>query len=476
MDESKNGTPEPEQGRADVQDAESHNPSMQQSANGREEGEETAPKSEAELRPEADPEQPDGEGTDEQAEQTRGDREPLAEELERESSVIEGIRVWLKKRKEHWQEKHWRQGESEATPSEATDEESDDNRAEPDKAREATDRTRTTSDGSRAPGVSASYVPKLVEGRVRYPLDLPARGASGLSRPRSTGDFRVVIDARALSECVRELRGVLRRLLDFVEVGGPLVGTFDGRQLTIIDFLLDHDAEATAGSIRLSFDILDSAERLALRRSRDSSRTFGFIGTWHVHPPGYGSQFSQVDRHQLFQERILINAGEPFATTPKTHLIFDGATGNFRIYTMTTVASFTRKSEEFDDELAREIEERREGGADMGAYYGERWADLSFESYDDMFSPSPSHPIIGFWKTFPFERIPDSFEDVFLENFHRKLNMTKFKYSRVLVNEGAQTVQTMAIERRAGRSHGDAVDFHDAEHRVAETQWQRYED
>jgi len=93
----------------------------------------------------------------------------------------------------------------------------------------------------------------------------------------------------------------------------------NGKTIIPTHFVLDENASESASYMQLSFDVLDKAERIAKKQSASSGVEHFRVGTWHVHPPGNGYNFSTTDRNHLFMERILIKTDVPLAVSPQSH-------------------------------------------------------------------------------------------------------------------------------------------------------------
>jgi molybdopterin/thiamine biosynthesis adenylyltransferase len=143
--------------------------------------------------------------------------------------------------------------------------------------------------------------------------------------------MKVRLRSRILYEIEHELWSNGQRFRQ--EEGGYLAGRFDGEALEIVSYWRDLDAARTPASIKLREAHLDFVtEQLA----QGGDPSLYVIGTWHVHPPGYGAQPSPTDTEYLFLEHAAIRAGGLVdSRLPQAHLILGwGDIFNYRAYAM----------------------------------------------------------------------------------------------------------------------------------------------
>ena len=248
----------------------------------------------------------------------------------------------------------------------------------------------------------------------------------------------IVIPNQVAKNCLEQWQAAVRSKGKFIEQGGAIVGSFDGSRIFVSDLLHDKEATATATYIRLSFQVLDDAEQIAAERARKSNVPHYYVGTWHVHPPGFGNQLSHTDRTRLFQERMLIKSDEPFAEFPMGHLIFDGKTLSPRAYSMVVKADYSRQQlshEDLQSELGEIVRHHTDLGEDIGGLTATSsgWEAIPYYNMGSMSGrPTSKDFRLGFWKIYPYTKIPSTFEEVFLENFYRKVRVPRFLYCQYL--------------------------------------------
>ena len=102
-------------------------------------------------------------------------------------------------------------------------------------------------------------------------------------------DLTVVIQKEHLDQCRDFCTGILSKKSEFEEMGGATIGMFDGRHFFLDSFIHDSMARADPATIYFSTDVFEEARRTA------ASKNLRVMGTWHVHPPGFGAGFSQTD-------------------------------------------------------------------------------------------------------------------------------------------------------------------------------------
>lgn len=114
------------------------------------------------------------------------------------------------------------------------------------------------------------------------------------------------------------------------EEGGYLIGDYDGRGVIIRSFFHDTAADRSVGHISFSTDAFSHAQELAERIGEM------IVGTWHLHPPGYGAGYSRTDVDTLFVDRMVLNATDIGRyEAPWVHVIVPGLDlGGLRAYTL----------------------------------------------------------------------------------------------------------------------------------------------
>jgi hypothetical protein len=277
----------------------------------------------------------------------------------------------------------------------------------------------------------------------------------------------IVIPNQVAKNCLEQWQAAVRSKGKFIEQGGAIIGSFDGSRIFVSDLLHDKEATATAAYIRLSFQVLDDAEQIAAERARKSNVPHYYVGTWHVHPPGFGNQLSHTDRTRLFQERMLIKSDEPFAEFPMGHLIFDGKTLSPRAYSMVVKANFSRQQLSHEDlqfELGEIVRHHADLGEDIGGLTATSsgWEAIPYYNMGSMSGrPIPKDFRLGFWKIYPYTKIPSTFEEVFLENFYRKVRVPRFLYCQYLAKRKRRDRFKGYLVERKGTVDLDAeaVDF-----------------
>jgi len=265
------------------------------------------------------------------------------------------------------------------------------------------------------------------------------------------------------SNCLNRIKTLINRVIHgqkgFIEFGGYLIGSFDGVGVHIIDYIYDDKSQATSTRVKFDETAYDKA-MLKIESKNKPEDNLYVCGTWHVHPPGFGTQYSSVDEKLLFQERMLIYTDDPnLAVAPKVHLIFDGHTVDFSAYTMDFKSKYNKfeiirespvlgygnlKIEIIADiiynflkqHIGREL--RREIPKNVICVESESKKLVLNEYNPFTFWDSPDNPnygdyiVIGFWKHFNYINIPEAFEKIFLENFYHKIKKNrKIIYARI---------------------------------------------
>jgi len=141
--------------------------------------------------------------------------------------------------------------------------------------------------------------------------------------------LKVFIDVKAIEECKQTIQEYYDNK-DFKEVGGYMLGIFNGEEFHVKSFYLDKHAQSTAVRIKLSVDAFHEMEEILA-----NSENWLYIGTWHVHPGMNKPFYSSVDVSTLFLERIILDTDNPEnLEAPKIHIIFNSALSEHSCYIM----------------------------------------------------------------------------------------------------------------------------------------------
>lgn len=128
---------------------------------------------------------------------------------------------------------------------------------------------------------------------------------------------KVQIQPTALLDCKQQVDAYRNNLKGFKEMGGYLIGKYDGNFL-ITQFILDRNAEATPVRIKLSADCFQMVQDILSRQPG-----YLYVGTWHVHPGKSKASFSHTDESTLFLEKLVLKTDNPTEyQCPRIHLIF----------------------------------------------------------------------------------------------------------------------------------------------------------
>ncbi len=223
------------------------------------------------------------------------------------------------------------------------------------------------------------------------------------------------------------------------EEGGYLAGRFDGETVEIVNYWRDLNAERTAGSIRLREAHLDYVSE-EIERSRDPS--LYLAGTWHIHPPGYGSQCSYVDAEYLFLDHSLIQAGGlTNARLPQAHLVLSwNALRDYHFYGLQVeIPGLSRALVKPQDEHLHAIETALQRRYQAGILVRDK--ELRVEPYlgpaiHDAFAAGT---LEGFFWFFPYEAIDDDVERVYLANFLHHVRQGDQRLDRSIHKMNKQT-------------------------------------
>ena len=139
----------------------------------------------------------------------------------------------------------------------------------------------------------------------------------------------VHIPKDSLTKCKEAVQQFRKISSDFKEIGGYLIGNYNG-DFEIMEFLLDANAESTTTRIKLSAECFERVEE-----SLSKTPELLYIGTWHVHPGKSKPVFSPTDRSTLFLEKLVIETDNPKEyKCPRIHLIFSEDLQQISAYTM----------------------------------------------------------------------------------------------------------------------------------------------
>ena len=129
--------------------------------------------------------------------------------------------------------------------------------------------------------------------------------------------MKISISDAALMDCQEQAQKFIKKGAEFKELGGYLVGTYDG-DFQIEKLLLDTDGESTSTQIKISTTCYDRVQELLAEYPQ-----WQHIGTWHVHPGKKKPAYSLTDQTTLFLEKTIIQTDNPEEyNCPRIHLIF----------------------------------------------------------------------------------------------------------------------------------------------------------
>ncbi|MFX1295719.1 MAG: hypothetical protein ACFFD2_12820 [Promethearchaeota archaeon] len=139
----------------------------------------------------------------------------------------------------------------------------------------------------------------------------------------------VHIPRNTLAKCKNLVQEFTKKHSEFKEVGGYLIGSYDGNFI-VKEFILDINAESTPIRIKLSAECFQQVEEYLAKSSH-----LLYIGTWHVHPGKLKPIFSSTDQSTLFLEKMVIETDNPKEfKCPRIHLIFSEDLTQISAYTM----------------------------------------------------------------------------------------------------------------------------------------------
>jgi molybdopterin/thiamine biosynthesis adenylyltransferase len=270
--------------------------------------------------------------------------------------------------------------------------------------------------------------------------------------------MRVRLRSRILYEIANELQFGRERFRQ--EEGGYLAGRFDGESIEIVSHWRDLNAARSSGSIRLRESHLDYVTE-QIEQTGDSS--LYVVGTWHVHPPGYGAHPSPTDREFLFLEHAAIRAGGlADSRLPQAHLIIGwGDLYNYHVYTMKVdIAGLQISPCEGQPEHLQTIkaafQQHNEGGGILL-----RSVDAGFDTYaGPLISEAVTTGVLdGLFWLFPYPTIGAEVERIYLANFihhvrqaARSLNRTSrdktvsLTYYRITGSEGRFSIMPLRLQ------------------------------
>jgi len=112
-------------------------------------------------------------------------------------------------------------------------------------------------------------------------------------------DFSVRISREGIYECLDTYNFLMQNKKSFCEFGGLLIGHSDGKTYRIVKLFLDKEAETTEIQIKFSTKLHQRAQKW-IKENSSKPDLFKILGTWHVHPPGSGTEYSDKDEKLLF--------------------------------------------------------------------------------------------------------------------------------------------------------------------------------
>ncbi len=141
--------------------------------------------------------------------------------------------------------------------------------------------------------------------------------------------MQVQLPSEPLTKCKEAVQEFLKKCQEFREIGGYLIGIYDGI-FTIKEFILDENAQSTTTRLKLSAECFQQVED---RLSKNP--TLQYIGTWHVHPGKMKPAYSTTDVSTLFLEKLVIETDNPKEfQCPRIHLIFNEDMSQVSAFTM----------------------------------------------------------------------------------------------------------------------------------------------
>ena len=291
---------------------------------------------------------------------------------------------------------------------------------------------------------------------------------------------KLVIERKILNACIKKAKEVVASKPLFEELGGLLLGYFDGINIYATDFIYDNDANTSAGSIHFSPDIFKNA-RTYIRKNKSSTLTT-IVGTWHVHPPGYGTRYSDVDSSHLFQEKWLLKSDVIDAPTHKAHIIIDGAFGKekpFSAYHMKILASFDTKeisAEKISKHKPELLEFLNSKFQDKTAVLLKDKENNDFNIIDFLPANMTEENIAGFWQHYPYKDVCLDFENIYLEHYYNKTGQENFFYLQTFGKSDAiDEIKFFEIQRQS-ESKAEQFEFVDVDFEFSGTDPQETEE
>lgn len=215
------------------------------------------------------------------------------------------------------------------------------------------------------------------------------------------------------------LREISHESDDFVETGGYLLGRYNGQELQIIDLVKDSSGNSTYETITLSGEGKRQAEKQAKFHGTK------IVGIFHIHPPGYGTQYSNTDVSTLFLDRMALKADSPDRIDNPTIYLISSRIGEeivnsfymMRIDTLgklrngvkdpKAIASLSEIYKSFNDSKKERIGLVVQNGSQLDLMPYRPW---NFRKHKE--------DIIGFFQIFRDTIIDDlQFQKIFISNF-----------------------------------------------------------
>ncbi len=248
----------------------------------------------------------------------------------------------------------------------------------------------------------------------------------------------VTLRTRILTGIEEKLQFASRRFTQ--EEGGYLIGRFDGSVVEVLEFSHDLHAERSPGSIRFREEHLDAiTDRLA----RAGVPGLYIVGTWHIHPPGYGSHFSSVDTETLFLEHSALRAGGlDTARLPQLHLIMSwGEPATYQVFTLKVDIPWLRV--EVVEPETEHLETIRAALAQKkcsGLLTHSATEQAEAQDYDapSIAAALQTHNLDGFFKIFRYSAIHPEVEVIYIANFAHHVCQNYFGVRRGARDKAAQ--------------------------------------
>lgn len=207
------------------------------------------------------------------------------------------------------------------------------------------------------------------------------------------------------------------------EEGGYLTGQHLGHKITINGLHHDLAADASAGDIHFSTEAFDEASKLA--GAKDDT----VMGTWHLHPPGWGARPSSTDIDSLFVDRMVLNALDLNKyDAPWIHIIVPGLDMyRLQAYMLDVLsdAKLEFVSRESSELGILDLPEDRQFGLVLKS---KQSGEHKFHTISQrLFSAAlRADRLEGIWRLCKVDLPCLRWERVFLENFARKVKSNRF--------------------------------------------------